>query len=89
MKSENFTRWEIQQAEKFIEAKKTELPTEDRNEDSAALVDSSELLCTTDRQGVTKIRQCAENVFRVIEKDSAISGKIKADDFNHSIMYNY
>lgn len=87
MKSEKFTKWEIEQAEKFLEMKKAELPTEDRNKDSTALVDSAELLCTTDRQGVTKIRQCAENVFRVIENDSAISGKIKADDFNHSIMY--
>jgi predicted P-loop ATPase len=46
-----------------------------------------DLLTITDKNGNTKIRQCAENVARVIMNDPSVSGKIKDDTFGHKIMY--
>ena len=39
------------------------------------------------KDGNPKIRQCAENVARVILNDPAIAGKIKEDTFGHRLMY--
>lgn len=47
-----------------------------------------DLLTTYDKRSKTeKIRQCAENVARVILNDPALSGKIKYDTFSHRIIY--
>lgn len=46
-----------------------------------------DLLKTTDSKGNEKIRQCGENVARVILGDPAIAGKIKDDTFGHRLMY--
>ena len=46
-----------------------------------------DLLTITDKNGNTKIRQCAENVARVILGDSKLSGKIKDDTFGHKLIY--
>ena len=48
---------------------------------------SVELLTITDKNGNTKIRQCAENVARVILNDPAVSEKIKDDTFGHRLIY--
>ena len=45
------------------------------------------LIYDTDRDGNPKIRQCAENVARVILNDPAIANKIKEDTFGHRLMY--
>lgn len=46
-----------------------------------------DLLKTTDSKGNEKIRQCGENVCRVILGDPALAGKIKDDTFGHRLMY--
>lgn len=46
-----------------------------------------QLLTVTDSKGNEKVRQCAENVARVILNDPALKGKIKDDTFGHRIMY--
>ena len=46
-----------------------------------------DLLKTTDSKGNEKIRQCGENVARVILGDPALAGKIKDDTFGHRLMY--
>lgn len=46
-----------------------------------------DLLYVTDAKGNTKIRQCAENVARVILGDPNIAGKIKDDTFGHKLIY--
>jgi predicted P-loop ATPase len=46
-----------------------------------------DLLTITDKNGNTKIRQCAENVARVILGDPKLSGKIKDDTFGHKLIY--
>ena len=46
-----------------------------------------QLLTVTDSKGNTKIRQCAENVARVILNDPALDGKIKDDTFGHKLIY--
>ena len=48
---------------------------------------SLDLLKTTDSKGNEKIRQCGENVARVILGDPALAGKIKDDTFGHRLMY--
>ena len=48
---------------------------------------SLDLLTVTDSKGNEKVRQCAENVARVILGDSMLSGKIKEDTFGHRLMY--
>lgn len=48
--------------------------------------DGVELLQTITKDG-TKVRQCAENVARVILNDSTLSGKIKDDTFGHRLIY--
>ena len=45
-----------------------------------------DLLMVTTKQG-TKVRQCAENVARVILNDPKLSGKIKDDTFGHKLIY--
>ena len=44
-------------------------------------------MTVTDSKGNEKVRQCAENVARVILGDSMLSGKIKEDTFGHRLMY--
>lgn len=46
-----------------------------------------DLIYDTDKDGNPKIRQCAENVARVILNDPAVAGKIKEDTFGHRLMY--
>ena len=46
-----------------------------------------QLLTVTDSKGNEKVRQCAENVARVILNDPALKGKIKEDTFGHRLMY--
>jgi predicted P-loop ATPase len=46
-----------------------------------------DLLTVTDSKGNEKVRQCAENVARVILNDPMLSGKIKEDAFGHRLMY--
>ena len=46
-----------------------------------------QLLTVTDAKGNEKVRQCAENVARVLLNDPAVAGKIKDDTFGHRIMY--
>ena len=53
---------------------------------SAAAVEI-DLLKTIDSKGNEKIRQCGENVARVILNDPALAGKIKDDTFGHRLMY--
>lgn len=48
---------------------------------------SLELITVTDAKGNEKVRQCAENVARVILNDPSLSGKIKEDTFGHRLMY--
>ena len=50
-------------------------------------VHSMDLLYVTDSKGNEKIRQCAENVARVILNDPRLAGKIKDDTFGHRLMY--
>ena len=45
------------------------------------------LIYDTDKDGNPKIRQCAENVARVILNDPAVANKIKEDTFGHRLMY--
>ena len=46
-----------------------------------------DLIYDTDKDGNPKIRQCAENVARVILNDPALAGKIKEDTFGHRLIY--
>lgn len=46
-----------------------------------------ELLMVTDAKGNEKIRQCGENVARIMLGDPAVAGKIKDDTFGHRLMY--
>lgn len=46
-----------------------------------------DLIYDTDKDGNPKIRQCAENVARVILNDPALAGKIKEDVFGHRLIY--
>ena len=46
-----------------------------------------DLLTVTDKSGNTKVRQCAENVARVILNDPTLEGKIKEDTFAHRLIY--
>lgn len=46
-----------------------------------------QLLTVMDSKGNEKIRQCAENVARVILNDTAVAGKIKDDTFGHRLIY--
>ena len=54
-----------------------------------ALAPSKELdlLMVTDAKGNEKVRQCAENVTRVILNDPKLAGKIKDDRFGYRLMY--
>ena len=45
------------------------------------------LIYDTDKDGNPKIRQCAENVARVILNDPALANKIKEDTFGHRLIY--
>ena len=54
---------------------------------SSPVVASVSLLTVTDAKGNEKVRQCAENVARVILNDPELSGKIKEDTFGHRLMY--
>ena len=54
---------------------------------SVERVNTSDLITTFDKKGREIIRQCAENVFRVLEMDPQFAGKIKYDTFNYKIMY--
>ena len=45
------------------------------------------LIYDTDKDGNPKIRQCAENVARVILNDPALAHKIKEDTFGHRLIY--
>ena len=46
-----------------------------------------DLLTVTDKNGNTKVRQCAENVARVLLNDPLVAGKIKDDTFGHKLIY--
>lgn len=46
-----------------------------------------DLIYDTDKDGNPKIRQCAENVARVILNDPALAHKIKEDTFGHRLIY--
>ena len=46
-----------------------------------------DLIYDTDKDGNPKIRQCAENVARVILNDPALAHKIKEDTFGHRLVY--
>ena len=46
-----------------------------------------DLIYDTDKDGNPKIRQCAENVARVILNDPSLANKIKEDTFGHRLMY--
>lgn len=46
-----------------------------------------DLLTITDKNGNTKVRQCAENVARVLLNDPLVAGKIKDDTFGHKLIY--
>ena len=46
-----------------------------------------DLIYDTDKDGNPKIRQCAENVARVILNDPALANKIKEDTFGHRLIY--
>lgn len=46
-----------------------------------------DLLTVTDSKGNEKVRQCAENVARVILNDPALANKIKEDTFGHRLVY--
>lgn len=46
-----------------------------------------DLLTVPTKGGGEKVRQCGENVARVILGDPAIAGKIKDDTFGHRLMY--
>lgn len=46
-----------------------------------------ELIYDQDKDGNPKIKQCAENVARVILNDPALANKIKEDTFGHRLMY--
>ena len=46
-----------------------------------------DLIYDTDKDGNPKIRQCAENVARVILNDPALANKIKEDTFGHRLVY--
>lgn len=46
-----------------------------------------DLITITDSKGHQRIRQCAENVARVILNDPNIAGKIKEDTFGHRLIY--
>lgn len=46
-----------------------------------------DLIYDTDKDGNPKIRQCAENVARVILNDPAVAHKIKEDTFGHRLVY--
>ena len=48
---------------------------------------SIDLIYDTDKDGNPKIRQCAENVARVILNDPSLANKIKEDTFGHRLMY--
>lgn len=48
---------------------------------------SIDLIYDTDKDGNPKIRQCAENVARVILNDPKLARKIKEDTFGHRLMY--
>ena len=48
---------------------------------------SVSLLTVTDSKGNEKVRQCAENVARVILNDPKITDKIKDDTFAHRLIY--
>ena len=50
-------------------------------------VHGMDLLYVTDSKGNEKIRQCAENVARVVLNDPKLAGKIKDDTFGHRLMY--
>lgn len=56
---------------------------------SAPVVASTniDLIYDTDKDGNPKIRQCAENVARVILNDPAVAHKIKEDTFGHRLVY--
>ena len=59
----------------------------DKGHKLPAEIRSMDLLYVTDSKGNEKIRQCAENVARVILNDPMIAGKIKDDTFGHRLMY--
>ena len=46
-----------------------------------------DLIYDTDKDGNPKIRQCAENVARVILNDPSLANKIKDDTFGHRLIY--
>lgn len=46
-----------------------------------------DLIYDTDKDGNPKIRQCAENVAKVVLNDPALANKIKEDTFGHRLMY--
>lgn len=48
---------------------------------------SLDLIYDTDKDGNPKIRQCAENVARVILNDPTLANKIKEDTFGHRLIY--
>lgn len=48
---------------------------------------SLDLIYDSEKDGNLKVRQCAENVARVILNDPSLAGKIKDDTFGHRIMY--
>lgn len=46
-----------------------------------------DLIYVTDKRGNTTARQCSENMFRVIQQDSALADKVRYDEFNYRPMY--
>ena len=59
----------------------------DKGTQLQTMADQLDLLTVTDKNGNRKIRQCAENVARVILNDPKLSGKIKDDAFGHKLIY--
>lgn len=59
----------------------------DKGTQLQTVTDQLDLLTVTDKNGNTKIRQCAENVARVLLNDPKLSGKIKDDTFGHKLIY--
>lgn len=46
-----------------------------------------DLIYVTDKRGNTSVRQCSENMYRVIQQDPALAGRIRYDEFNYRPMY--
>lgn len=59
----------------------------DKGTQLQALANELDLIMVPTKDGGQKIRQCAENVARVILGDPLVAGKIKDDKFGHKLIY--